>query len=53
MHWGESSVGGLGGRSDPMAFLDEYAAVMKRHARVKVHNGFKWGRGSLSVDVGS
>ena len=35
-----------------MAFLDEYAAVMKRHARVKVHNGFKWGRASLSVDVG-
>lgn len=41
-----------GGRSDPMAFLDEYAAVMNRHARVKVHNGFKWGRASLSVDVG-
>ena len=44
--------GDFGGRSDPMAFLDEYAAVMKRHARVKVHNGFKWGRASLSVDVG-
>ena len=39
-------------RNDPMAFLDEYAAVMKRHARVKVHNGIKWGRASLSVDVG-
>ena len=35
-----------------MAFLDEYAAVMNRHARVKVRNGFKWGRASLSVDVG-
>ena len=39
-------------RNDPMAFLDEYAAVMNRHARVKVRNGFKWGRASLSVDVG-
>jgi len=44
--------GASGEENDPMAFLDEYAAVMKRHARVKVHNGFKWGRGSLSVDVG-
>lgn len=35
-----------------MAFLDEYAAVMNRHTRVKVRNGFKWGRSSLSVDVG-
>ena len=39
-------------RNDPMAFLDEYAAVMNRHARVKVRNGFRWGRASLSVDVG-
>ena len=39
-------------RNDPMAFLDEYAAVMNRHTRVKVRNGFKWGRASLSVDVG-
>lgn len=38
--------------NDPMAFLDEYAAVMNRHARVKVRNGFKWGRAVLSVDVG-
>ncbi len=44
--------GASGGRSDPMAFLDEYAAVMNRHTRVKVRNGFKWGRASLSVDVG-
>ena len=43
---------GSGKKDDPMAFLDEYAAVMKRHTRVKVRNGFKWGRASLSVDVG-
>ena len=43
---------GSGKKNDPMAFLDEYAAVMNRHARVKVRNGFKWGRASLSVDVG-
>ena len=44
--------GASGDRNDPMAFLDEYAAVMNRHTRVKVRNGFKWGRASLSVDVG-
>lgn len=44
--------GGSGDRDDPMAFLDEYAAVMNRHTRVKVRNGFKWGCASLSVDVG-
>lgn len=44
--------GASGEENDPMAFLDEYAAVMNRHARVKVRNGFKWGRASLSVDVG-
>ena len=33
-----------------MAFLDEYAAVMNRHTRVKVRNGFKWGRTGLSID---
>ena len=44
--------GDLGDGNDPMAFLDEYAAVMNRHTRVKVRNGFKWGRASLSVDVG-
>lgn len=43
---------GSGKKDDPMAFLDEYAAVMNRHARVKVRNGFRWGRASLSVDVG-
>lgn len=44
--------GASGEENDPIAFLDEYAAVMNRHARVKVRNGFKWGRASLSVDVG-
>ena len=43
---------GSGKKDDPMAFLDEYAAVMNQHTRVKVRNGFKWGRASLSVDVG-
>ena len=43
---------GAGKKDDPMAFLDEYAAVMNRHTRVKVRNGFKWGRAALSVDVG-
>ncbi len=33
-----------------MAFLDEYAAVMNQHTRVKVRNGFKWGRTGLSID---
>ena len=43
---------GSGKKDDPMAFLDEYAAVMNQHTRVKVRNCFKWGRASLSVDVG-
>ena len=43
---------GSGKKNDSIAFLDEYAAVMNRHTRVKVRNGFKWGRSSLSVDVG-
>ena len=42
--------GGSGDRDDPMAFLDEYAAVMNQHTRVKVRNGFKWGRAGLSID---
>ena len=42
--------GTSGDRNDPMAFLDEYAAVMNRHTRVKVRNGFKWGRTGLSID---
>lgn len=42
--------GGSGDRNDPMAFLDEYAAVMNRYTRVKVRNGFKWGRTGLSID---
>ena len=37
-------------RNDPMAFLDEYAAVMNQHTRVKVRNGFRWGRAGLSID---
>ena len=39
-----------GDRNDPMAFLDEYAAVMNQHTRVKVRNGFRWGRAGLSID---
>ena len=33
--------GTSGDRNDPMAFLDEYAAVMNRHTGLKVYNGFK------------
>ena len=36
--------------NNPMAFLDEYATVMNRHTRVKVRNGFRWGRAGLSID---
>ena len=39
-----------GEEKDPMAFLDEYAAVMNQHTRVKVRNGFRWGRAGLSID---
>ena len=39
-------------RNDPMAFLDEYAAVMNRHTGLKVFNGFKLGRTGLSIDAG-
>lgn len=31
--------------NNPMAFLDEYAAVMNRHTGLKVYNGFKRGGG--------
>lgn len=41
---------GSGKKDAPMAFLDEYAAVMNRHTRVKVRNGFRWGRAGLSID---
>ena len=41
---------GSGKKGDPMAFLDEYAAVMNQHTRVKVRNGFRWGRTGLSID---
>lgn len=41
-----------GDRNDPMAFLDEYAAVMNRHTGLKVFNGFKLGRTGLSIDAG-
>ena len=39
-------------RNDPMAFLDEYAAVMNRHTGLKVYNGFKRGHAGLSIDAG-
>ena len=39
-------------RKDPMAFLDEYAAVMNRHTGLKVYNGFKRGHTGLSIDAG-
>ena len=39
-------------RNDPMAFLDEYAAVMNRHTGLRVYNGFKLGRTGLSIDTG-
>lgn len=38
--------------NDPMAFLDEYAAVMNRHTGLKVYNGFKRGATGLSIDAG-
>lgn len=42
--------GDLGDGNDPMAFLDEYAAVMNRHTGLKVYNGFKRGGTGLSID---
>lgn len=39
-------------RNGPMAFLDEYAAVMNRHTGLKVYNGFKLGATGLSIDAG-
>ena len=39
-------------RNDPMAFLDEYAAVMNRHTGLKVYNGFRRGHTGLSIDAG-
>ena len=41
-----------GDRNDPMAFLDEYAAVMNRHTGLKVYNGFKRGGTGLSINDG-
>ena len=35
--------GASGEENDPMAFLDEYAAVMNRHTGLKVYNGFRRG----------
>ena len=32
-----------GDRNDPMAFLDEYAAVMNRYVKIEVRNRFKGG----------
>lgn len=43
---------GSGKKDDPMAFLDEYAAVMNRHTGLKVYNGFKRGGTGLSIDDG-
>ena len=43
---------GSGKKDDPMAFLDEYAAVMNRHTGLKVYNGFKLGHTGLSIDAG-
>ena len=43
---------GSGKKEDPMAFLDEYAAVMNRHTGLKVYNGFKRGHTGLSIDAG-
>ena len=43
---------GSGKKEDPMAFLDEYAAVMNRHTGLKVYNGFKLGHTGLSIDAG-
>lgn len=44
--------GTSGEGNDPMAFLDEYAAVMNRHTGLKVYNGFKRGHTGLSIDAG-
>ena len=44
--------GASGDENDPMAFLDEYAAVMNRHTGLKVYNGFKRGHTGLSIDAG-
>lgn len=44
--------GTSGDRDDPMAFLDEYAAVMNRHTGLEVYNGFKRGHTGLSIDAG-
>ena len=44
--------GASGEKNDPMAFLDEYAAVMNRHTGLKVYNGFKRGHTGLSIDAG-
>lgn len=44
--------GASGDRNDPMAFLDEYAAVMNRHTGLEVYNGFKLGHTGLSIDAG-
>ena len=41
-----------GDGNDPMAFLDEYAAVMNRHTGLKVYNGFKRGATGLAIDGG-
>ena len=42
-----------GDRNDPMAFLDEYAAVMNRYVKIEVRNRFKEGGAELSLDFGT
>ena len=42
-----------GDRNDPMAFLDEYAAVMNRYVKIEVRNRFKEGGVDLSLNFGS
>ena len=44
--------GASGEEKDPMAFLDEYAAVMNQHTGLEVYNGFKRGHTGLSIDAG-
>ena len=44
--------GASGEEKDPMAFLDEYAAVMNQHPGLEVYNGFKRGHTGLSIDAG-
>ena len=44
--------GTSGDRNDPMAFLDDYAAVMNRYTQIEVRNGFKDGGADLALNFG-